>query len=271
MAWMRFSPFLGMDSPWIGWDNFNSLLFGRASTMFLRALRNTLILSVYDLIFIFPIPIIIAIMFHETKLGKFRTISQSILLLPNFFSTVIVTGIAIAFMRPTTGIINQVLMRIGLIDSPINFLIQAQYSRFIYFFIIVWMSAGAASLIYLGSLMSIDKELYESASLDGASRLRRIWSISLPGIKSLISVLFILRLGGILSANTEAVMLLMRPLTQERLDVLGSYALRIGLMAEGIQDLSLAAAANILTNVVGMIFVISANIISKKMGQNTLF
>ena len=271
IAWMNFSPFLGMDSPWAGWDNFQALLFGRASGMFIRAIRNTLILSVYDLIFLFPLPIFIAVLFHELKLSRFRTFSQSVLLLPNFFSTVVVVGIARAFLGPTTGIINQLLIRVGILDAPIHFILHAQYTRFIYMFILGWMGAGMSSLIYLGSMMSIDKELYESASLDGAGRLKRIWHITLPGVLPLISVLFIMRLGGILSANTEAVLLIMEPLTQQSIDVIGTYVWRIGLMAEGIPQLSLAAAAGIMQNVVGMILVISANFASKKLGGNNLF
>ncbi|MCL2571548.1 MAG: ABC transporter permease subunit [Defluviitaleaceae bacterium] len=273
MAWMRFSPFLGMDSPWIGWENFQSLLFGRASGMFLQALRNTLILSAYDMIFLFPLPIIIAVLFHELKLSKFRTVSQSVLLLPNFFSVVIVTGIARAFLQPTIGIINQFLLRFGLINEPIFFIIQSQYTRFIYTFIIGWMGAGMASLIYLGSMMSIDKELYESAALDGAGRLRRIWHITIPGILPLISVLFIMRFGNILRANAEAVLLLVEPLTYQSIDVLESFVWRMGLMPihNAIQNLSLAAAAGLLMNVVGMVFVIGANLVAKKLGGNTLF
>jgi len=275
MAWMRFSPFLGMDSPRIGWDNFESLLFGRASGMFLQALRNTLILSAYEIVFTFPIPILIAVLFHELKLSKFRTISQSVLLLPSFFSVVIVTGIARTFLRPSTGIINQLLLRIGIIDQPIFFIVQSEYSRFIYLFILQWMGAGMASLIYLGSMMSIDKELYESAALDGAGRFKRIRHITIPGIMPLISVLLIMRFGGILKANAEAVLLLVEPLTYERLDVLGSYVWRMGLMPiqghGAVQNFSLAAAAGLLTNTVGMIFVVGANLIAKKMGGNTLF
>ena len=271
VAWMRFSPFLGMDSPMVGWENFHNLLFGRASDMFLRALQNTLILSLYGWIFIFPIPIIIAIMYHETKLSKFRTISQSVLLLPNFFSAVVITGIAIAFMQPTTGIINQMLLRFGLIDAPISFLIQAEYSRFILLFLGAWGGVGSGSLIYLGSLMSIDKELYESASLDGAGRLKRIWHISLPGLKPLVSVMFILRVAGILGSDSETIMLIMRTLTQQSIDTLGSYVLRIGLLAEGTSNLSVASAAGIMTSFVGGAMMLLANFITKKMKGNHLF
>ena len=270
MAWMRFSPFLGMDSPRVGWDNFQNLLFGPASGIFLRAVRNTLILSAYDLIFLFPLPIFVAVLFHEIKLSRFRTISQSILLLPNFFSTVVVVGIARAFLQPTTGIVNQLLLRVGLIDSPISFIIQAEYSRFIYLFILGWMGAGMSSLIYLGSMMSIDKELYESAALDGANRIKRIWHITIPGVLPLITVLFIMRLGGILASNTEAIVLLIEPLTQQSIDVIGSYVWRIGLVS-ATPNLSLAAAAGIMQNVIGMLLVITANLTSKKLGGNNLF
>ena len=272
MAWMNFSPFLGIqNSPRVGWDNFYQLLFGRASSMFFRALRNTFILSVQGLLIGFPIPIIIAIMYHELRMGKFRAISQSILLLPRFFSEVIVVGIALAFLRPRTGIINIVLMRIGLINEGIDFIIRPEFFRGIFIFLGSWQGAAFGSLIYLAALTSISKELYESAALDGASRLRRIWHISLPGLKDLAAIMFILAMGGLLSTSLDRALLLQRPLTYSTSDVLATYMWRT---AFNQGNFSLGTALSLMNGIVGFILVFGTNMVKKKFSDadsNSLF
>jgi len=274
MAWMNFSPFLGIqNSPRVGWDNFHSLLFGRASDMFFRALRNTVILSIQGLLIGFPIPIIIAIMYHELRMGKFRAMSQSVLLLPRFFSEVTVVGIALAFLRPRTGIINIALMRLGIIEQGIDFVALPQYFRGIFIFLGSWQGAAFGSLIYLAALTSISKELYESAALDGASRLRRIWHISLPGLKDMAAIMFILAMGGLLSTSLDRALLLQRPITYATSDVLATFMWRTAFTTNPA-NFSLATALSLMNGVVGFLLVFTTNMIKKKFSDadaNSLF
>lgn len=269
IAFQRFSPFLGTEgSPFVGFENFETIFFGRASAMFWRAVRNTLILGFYGLVFGFIFPIILSIMYHELRMSKFRSITQSILLMPNFLSEVIVAGIIIAFLQPSTGVINHLLINLGIIDEGIYFLMRPEYFRGIFTFAGIWMNAGFSSLIYLAALSSISYELYESANLDGASRLRRIWHISLPGIRPTIVVLFILAIGGILNASFERVLLLYQPVTFATADILGTFIFRIGIQQS---DFSIAAAAGLMNSVVALILVVSANFLSRKFSDSSLF
>lgn len=271
IAFQRFSPFLGTaGSPFVGFDNFEQLLFGRASPLFWRAVQNTFILSFYGLIFGFPFPILLGIMFHELKQGKFRALSQSILLLPNFLSEVIVAGIVIAFLQPSTGVINHFLVGAGILESGIYFLALPQYFRSIFTFMGIWMNAGFSSLIYLSALTAIGPELYEAASIEGANRLQRIWYISLPGIKPTIIILFIMAIGGILNTAFERVLLLYMPSTYSTADVLGTYIFRIG-FEESPPNTSLAAAAGLMNAVVSLILVSTANFISRRATKTGLW
>jgi len=271
IAFQNWSPFLGIDgSPFVGLANFEALIFGRASMFFWRAVRNTLILSFYGLIFGFPFPIILGLMYHELAAGKFRAITQSILLVPNFLSEVIVAGILIAFLQPSTGVVNHFLVGIGILDSGIHFLTRPEFFRGIFTFVGIWMGAGFSSLIYLAALTGISKELYESASLDGANRIQRIWYVSLPGILPTIIVLFIIAVGGILGTNFERVLLLYQPVTFETADVLGTYIFRVGFQ-QNPPDMSLAAAAGLMNAVVSLVLVTAANFVSRRLSNTGLW
>lgn len=271
IAFQRFSPFLGTaGSPFVGFDNFQQLLFGRASALFWRAVQNTFVLSFYGLLFGFPFPILLGIMFHELKEGKFRSLTQSILLVPNFLSEVIVAGIVIAFLQPSTGVINHFLVGTGILDSGIYFLALPQYFRGIFTFMGIWMSAGFSSLIYLSALSAISPELYEAASIEGANRLQRIWYISLPGIKPTIIILFIMAIGGILNTAFERVLLLYMPSTFSTADVLGTYIFRVG-FEQSPPDTSLAAAAGLMNAAVSLIMVSLANFISRRVTKTGLW
>ena len=268
MAWQRFSPFLGIaNSPSVGWDNFYQLLFGRASAMFLRAVRNTVVLSLWGLAIGFPIPIIIAIMYHELRMGKFRAISQSILLLPRFFSEVIVVGIAVAFLRPRTGIINIVLIRLGVINEGIDFILRSEFFRGIFIFLGSWQNAAFSSLIFLAALTSISKELYESAALDGASRLRRIWHISLPGVRDIAAIMFVLAVGQLFGTNLERALLLQEPITYETSDVIATFMWRSA-FTQFPPNFSLAAALGLMNGFVAFVLVFGSNMIKNKISGN---
>jgi len=269
MAFQNFSPFLGIEgSPWVGLDNFHNLLFGSGAGMFWRAVRNTLILSGYMLLFAFPAPIVLAIMFHELKNGKFKRMSQSILLLPNFLSEVIIAGIVVALLQPQSGVINHLLINLGIIDEGIYFLTRSEYFRSIYVFVEIWRNAGFASLIFFASLIGIPLSLYEAASLDGATRIQKIIHVSIPGILPTIVVMFIMQIGGILNIGFERVLLLYQPATYETADIISTYVFRLGLLQS---NFSTATAAGLLNSFVALILVVLANVVSKKLSSTSLW
>lgn len=271
IAFQNFSPFLGIEgSPFVGLTNFENLVSGPMSMMFWRAVRNTVIISVYGIIFGFPFPIILGLMFNELRLGKFRGLTQSILLLPNFLSEVIVAGIVIAFLQPSTGIINQFLTSVGILSEGIYFLTRPEWFRGIFTFIGIWMGAGFSSLIYLAALTGISPELYEAAQLDGANRLQRIWHISIPGILPTIITLLIIAIGGILGASFERALLLQQPVTFETGDVLGTFIYRVG-FEQVPPNTSLAAAAGLMNAFVSLILVTVANFISRRVSETGLW
>ena len=269
MAFQDFSPFLGIEgSPWIGFENFHNLLFGPGAGMFWRAVRNTLILSGYMLLFAFPAPIVLAIMFHELKNSKFKRMSQSILLLPNFLSEVIIAGIVVALLQPQSGVINHLLINLGILEEGIYFLTRAEYFRGIYIFVEIWRNAGFASLIFFASLVGIPHSLYEAASLDGATRIQKIIHVSIPGILPTIVVMLIMQIGGILNIGFERVLLLYQPATYETADIISTYVFRLGLLQS---NFSTAAAAGLLNSFVALILVVFANFISKKLSSTSLW
>ena len=271
IAFQRFSPFLGTaGSPFVGLENFEALLFGHASMFFWRAVRNTVVISAYGILFGFPFPILLGLMFNEIRLGKFRAITQSILLLPNFLSEVIVVGIVIAFLQPSTGIINHFLVNIGILESGIYFMTRPEFFRGIFTFIGIWMGAGFASLIYLAALTGISPELYEAAMLDGANRVQRIWHISIPGIMPTIITLFIVAIGGILGASFERALLMLQPVTFSTGDIMGTYIYRIG-FEQMPPNTSLSAAAGLMNAFVSLILVSTANFISRRVAKTGLW
>lgn len=269
MAFQDFSPFMGITgSEFVGFDNFINLMTGAGSDLFWRAVRNTFILSGYLLLFSVPAPIILAIMFNELKSIKFRSLSQSILLVPSFLSEVIIAGVVIAFLQPTSGVVNHLLINLGLIDEGIYFLTRSQYFRGIYVFIEVWRNTGFTALIYFAALTTVPASLYEAAHLDGATRLQRIWHVSIPGILPTIVVMFIMQIGQILNIGFERVLLLYQPATYETADILATFIYRLGLLNA---DFSNAAAAGLLNSFVALIMVGLANIISKRLSESSLW
>lgn len=201
-------------------------------------------------------------MFHELKNSKFKRMSQSILLLPNFLSEVIIAGIVVALLQPQSGVIN-----LGILEEGIYFLTRAEYFRGIYIFVEIWRNAGFASLIFFASLIGIPHSLYEAASLDGATRIQKIIHVSIPGILPTIVVMLIMQIGGILNIGFECVLLLYQPATYETADIISTYVFRLGLLQSNFST----AAAGLLNSFVALILVVFANFISKKLSSTSLW
>ncbi len=270
IAFKRYSPFIGIwDSKWIGFENFRYIFFGAGQYMFLRALKNTIVLNIYNLVFGFPIPILLALLFNEVRNNKFRKISQTVLYLPHFISELVVCGLAINLLSPTGGLINVVLVKLGIIAEPIYFMAEPQFYRSIYIGTGIWKNAGFDSIIYFAALLGIAPSLYEACKIDGANKFQEIWHITLPGIAPTVVVMFILRVGKLLSASYEKTLLLYLPQTYDVSDVLGSYIYRIGIA--GGNQMDVATAAGLFNSVVALILVSGANNLSKRLGGNSLW
>jgi len=264
IAFKDYSPGRGIwGSPWVGLDHFKQFFGGY---FFLRLFRNTILISVYSIIFGFPVPILFALLLNEFKDGIFKRTVQTISYLPHFISLVVICGMIVNFLSPQNGVINIVLE--GLIGRRINFLAEAKWFRFIYVSSGIWQSFGWNSIIYLAALSGIDPNLYEAAKIDGAGRLRQIWHVSLPGIKGTVITLFILSVGNMMSVGFEKIILLYKPTTYETADVISTYVYRVGLISA---QYSFSAAVGFFNSVINLILLLSCNWISKKISSYSIW
>ena len=255
VAFKKFNIFQGIwSSPWIGLSNFREVFSSRD---FWGALKNTLILNLGDLIIGFPIPIFLAIFLNELRSSKVRKITQTLLYLPNFLSWVIVTQLLSA-----SGLVNNILNAMGI--NSVAFLSNSAIWRFVYWFAGVWQGAGYSLIVYLAALMATDASLGEAAYIDGATRLQRIWHVTLPQISSTITVLLIMQIGKVVTISFDRPYMMGNTLVKDAADVISTYVYSVGLAA-GRFDF--ATAVGLFQTVVGVILVLSANAVIKKMGQ----
>lgn len=264
IAFKRYSVAQGIfGSPWVGLKNFNDFFGG---VYFGRVLKNTLLISFYNLIFGFPAPIIFALLINELKGQKFKKVVQTITYLPHFISLVVICGIITNFFS-TNGVVTQLISFFG--GKTMNYIGSADYFRAIYVITDIWQGIGWSSIIYLAALMGIDAELYEAASIDGAGKLRKIWHITLPGIMPTVVILLIMRVGQLLSVGHEKIILLYGPATYETADVISSFIYRRGL--QEANQYSFSAAVGMFSSVVNLIVLFAANTFSRKVSETSLF
>lgn len=259
VAFKKFNVFQGIwNSPWIGLANFQEAFSSRD---FWSALANTLILNIGDLIIGFPIPIFLAIFLNELRSSAVRKTTQTLLYLPNFLSWVIIAGISTQLFS-SSGLVNNLLNALGI--GTVNFLTNSFAWRIVYWFFGVWQGAGYSLIVYLAALMATDASLGEAAYIDGATRLQRIWYVTLPQISSTITVLLIMQVGKLVSISFDRPYMMGNSLVRDAADVISTYVYSIGLAA-GRFDF--ATAVGLFQTVVGIVLVLSANAVIKKMGQ----
>ncbi len=249
-------------SPWVGFKHFEKFLF---DDYFWTLVRNTLLINIYNLLWGFPAPIILAILLNELRSERFKKVIQNISYLPHFISTVVVCGMLVNFLS-SDGLVNQIVKFFG--GESIQFLMYPQYFRTIYVASGIWQSVGWNSIIYLAALTGIDAEMFEAALIDGANRWHRIRYITLPSIAPTISIMLILNLGRLMNLGHEKILLLYNGSTYETADVISTYVYRRGLLGN---DFSYATAVNLFQAVVGVILVSASNQISKKVGETSLW
>ena len=247
-----------MDSPFVGLQFFRQFL---ALPDFMRILRNTLVISGLNLTIGFVAPIAFALLLNELAFRPFKRVVQTISYLPHFVSWVVVASIMTTLLG-SQGVINEVLMNLGLIDNPIAFLNSREMFWPIMITAGIWKSVGWSAIIYLGAIAGVDQELYQAGAVDGLGRWGRMWHITLPSIRPTLILLFILGIGGILNTGFEYQLLLGTPLTRERYEVVDTFVFRYGIQ---LGRFSFAAAAGLMRSIIGFTLVLTANWVSKKL------
>ncbi|MCY4460985.1 MAG: ABC transporter permease subunit [Albidovulum sp.] len=264
IAFKDYSIFRGIvESPWVGLEHFETLF---NNSQFLRAVKNTVIISALSLIFGFPVPIFLALMFNEILHALYRRTCQTIVYLPHFISTVIIAGIVITAFSPSAGIVNTIIGWIGI--EPVYFLIKPEWFRPIFIGSGIWQEAGFSSIIFLAAIAGVNPSLYESAVVDGASRWQMMWKITIPSIMPTIIIMLIIRIGNLMEVGFELIILLYQPATYQTADVINTFIYRQGLQS-GQYDL--AAAAGLFNAVVAFVLVMAANSVSKRVSRTSLW
>jgi len=264
IAFKDYQPFLGVwGSRWVGLKHFEYFF---SLPDFWMLFRNTLVLAFYNLIFFFPLPIVLALMLNELRSNIYKRFIQSMIYVPHFVSWVVVVGIAFIFLTTDGGIVNELLVSFGW--NKINFLLNKDWFRPLVVSEIIWKEVGWGTIIFLAALAGVDQQLYEAARMDGAGRLRQLWHITLPAIRSTIVILLILRLGQFLDTGFEQIYLMLNPMNREIGEVFDTYV-----YTNGIQQgkFSYTTAVGMFKSVIGMILVIGTNYLAKKFGEEGVY
>ena len=265
IAFMDYKPAKGYaGSKWVGLETFEKIFRDKD---FSRALKNSLVFNFLDLLVGFPVPIILALLLNELRFERYKKVSQTILYLPHFLSWVIIASVALNLFKPETGLINILLKNAGMIEKGIPFLTEKWHWAVTYLLIGVWQNMGWGSIIYLAAITGIDAELYEAATIDGAGRLRKIWSVTLPCIRGTMVTLLIMNLGRVMGSNFE------------RLDAFGNvqvkefqYQLAIYIYEKGLAggNFSRATAVGLFQSLVGLLLVLGSDWAAKRLGEDGL-
>lgn len=264
MGFQNYDIFRGIwGSPWVGLTHFE-MFFN--SPEFFRVMRNTIVISFLKLVIGFPAPIILALMLNEVRHMAFKRVVQTVSYLPHFLSWVIVAGFVMSLLSTDNGSVNLLLEKVGAIDQPINFLSLPEYFWSILVATGVWKEIGFSSIIYLAAITGIDPHLYEAASMDGASKFKQIYLITLPSITPVITIFMILAIGNLLSAGFEDILLLgVNPALREVSDVIETYVYRIGVQNARY---SYATAVGMFKAIISVGLLTIANYLARKSGNS---
>lgn len=254
-----------LGSEWIGLTNFTRFF---DSPLFVRLIKNTLILSLYSLALGFPIPVLLALSLNQLRTGIFKRSVQMISYAPYFISTVVMAALILQFLDMRRGPLNLLIMAFGL--EPVHFMGTADYFPSIYVWSGIWQNTGFGTIIYLAALTTIDPALHEAAVVDGANRLQRIWHIDVPGIMPIVMTLLILNMGQLTNIGFEKAFLLQNSLNLETSEVISTYVYKVGL-AGGVANFSYAAAIGLFNSIIGLVLLLVANQLSKRFSQTSLF
>ena len=268
IAFQDYDPFLGIYDMfsfdrWVGFKHFRNFF---DSIFFWNVMRNTVVISLYKLIFGFPLPIILALFINELRIRLFQRTVQTISYLPHFFSMVVAAGIVRAMLTPQGGLLNQLVVALG--GEPKAYLTDPDLFRSIIVTMDIWQHAGWNSIIYLAAMATINPEMYEAAAMDGANRFQRMWHVTLPSISFAIVITLIFRIGGMLNAGFEQILLLYSPSVYSVSDIIDTYVYRAGLIG---RQYSFGAAVGLFKSVLAFILMYIANKIAQQLGQEGLW
>ncbi|WP_235886211.1 ABC transporter permease [Paenibacillus cymbidii] len=250
-------------SHWVGFRYYHMFL---QNPDFWPILRNTILLGAYKLLFGFPVPVAIALFMNELKHAAFKRFVQTASYLPHFISNVVVASMVVLFLSPSSGLVNRILASLGI--PAVNFLVDPGWFRTIYVASDIWQHFGWETIIFLAALTAIDPVLYEAADIDGANRARKLVHVTLPGIMPAVMIVLILNVGKVLEIGFEKVYLLSNPATYGTSDIISTYVYRVGLTSS---NFSYATAIDLMTGVVSLVFLLSANYLSRKFSENSLW
>jgi putative aldouronate transport system permease protein len=263
IAFEKFTAFKGVfGSQWVGLDNFRDFM---TSPYAYRVIKNTILLNIYQILFGFPAPIVLALLINEVKDGLFKRAVQSISYMPHFISLVVICGM-IADFTSSTGVINDLIHAFG--GQRSNLLMQKDLFRTIFVSSGIWQQIGWGSIIYLATLSTVDPSLYEAAEMDGAGRWKKAVHVTLPALVPTIIILLIMRLGNLMSEGFEKVILLYNPLTYDTSDIISSYVYRSGLQEA---NYSLGAAVGLFNALINCVILVLANNLSRKFTKESLW
>lgn len=254
------------EMPWADNHGFEYFIDAFSNPDFIDALRNTILLNLLDLVIGFSVPIIFALILNELVFKRFKRVVQTIAYMPHFLSWVIICGLSLQMFAPTNGLVNMFLNKLGFESVP--FLNEPIHWVFTYIFLGIWQSFGWNSIVYLAAIAGINPELYEAAEVDGAGRWRKMWHVTLPGIKSTIVILLIMNLGNILGSGFDRPFALQNNLVMDVAEVLSTFVYKNGIL--GLK-FSLTTAIGFFQSLVCVFFLLLANWISRKMGERGIW
>ncbi len=264
IAFQDYQPFLGIrDSQWVGFDNFTTFF---QNPDFFRLLRNTLILALYDLIFFFPAPILVALLLNEVTKSWFKRTIQTLVYVPHFVSMVIIASITYVFLTPNGGVLYDLIAQFT--GKPVDVLSNPEAFRPLIIIQMLWKEVGWGTIIFLAALAGVDMEQYEAAIVDGAGRMRRIWHITLPAIRNTIIILLILRLGNFMDTGFEQIYLMTNSLNRDVADVFDTYVYQVGITQGAF---SYSTAVGLFKSLIGIILILGANKLAKKFGHSGIY
>lgn len=264
IAFKQFNPVSGiLGSPWVGLKHFHTFF---DSYLFKSTLTNTLKLSMYSLLIAFPIPIVFALLLNQIRQQFLKRFVQTVTYAPYFISTVVLVSMLNVFLAPKTGFVNNLITMFG--GTSVNFMVRPEWFRTVYIVSGIWQGMGFSAIIYLAALSGVNPELHEAATVDGASKLRRIWSIDIPSIMPTITILFILGIGNIMSVGWEKAFLMQQGMNLTVSEIISTYVYKVGLLNA---QFSLATSIGLFNSAINFSLLIIANYSAKKMSGNSLW
>ncbi|GHU73154.1 sugar ABC transporter permease [Clostridia bacterium] len=264
IAFRDFKANLGfLKSPWVGLKYFQQFV---ALSNFWQLIQNTLLISVYSILFGFPAPILLALMLNQLRFARFQKFVQTISYAPYFISTVVLVSMLNIFLAPSTGFVNNIIVSFG--GKAVTFTGRAEWFRTVYVASGVWQGIGWGAIVYLASLSGVNPELYEAAMVDGATRFQRVWHIDIPGILPTVVIMFILQMGSLMNVGYEKAYLMQNALNNQVSEIISTYVYKIGLLNA---KFSFSTAVGLFNSLINFILVVSTNMISQRLTQTSLW